>query len=172
MKEEDPHDMPEPLGKPVIISAFVDANHAGNVVTRRSHTGIFIFLNNALIIAFSKKQNTVESATFGSELVGQRMLRDLIVGLRIKLKCFGIPIEGPTNVFSDNEAVYKNVSNPTSTLTKKHNAINYHICREAVAAGITRHAKEDTETNIADALSKLMPYSKKQQLIGGLLYDY
>ncbi len=34
MKEEDPHDMPEPLGKPVIISVFVDANHAGKVVTR------------------------------------------------------------------------------------------------------------------------------------------
>ena len=96
----------------------------------------------------------------------------MVVGLRIKCKCFGIPIEGPTNVFSDNEAVYKNVSNPTSTLAKKHNAINYHICREAVAAGIMRHAKEDTETNIADALSKLMPYSKKQDLIGGLQYDY
>ena len=32
--------MPEPLGNPVTISAFVDANHAGNVVARNSHTGI------------------------------------------------------------------------------------------------------------------------------------
>ena len=46
------------------------ANHAGNVVTRRSHTGIIIFVQNAPIIWFSKSAEwTVESATFGSELV-------------------------------------------------------------------------------------------------------
>ena len=75
-------------------------------------------------------------------------------------------------MFCDNEAVYKNTSNPESTLTKKHNSINYHICREAVAAGIMRVAKEDTETNIADALTKILPYSRKQQLLGPLLWDY
>jgi hypothetical protein len=42
--------MPEPLGKPVDISCFVDANHAGNVITRRSHTGILIFVQNAPIM--------------------------------------------------------------------------------------------------------------------------
>ena len=67
--EEDPPGMPEPLGQPVMQSAFVDSDHAGNVVTRRSHTGYFIFLNNAMIVSFSKRQNTVESSTYGSELV-------------------------------------------------------------------------------------------------------
>ena len=67
--EELPARMPEPLGSPVTISAFVDANHAGNVVTRRSHTGIVIFVQNAPIIWFSKRQNTVESASFGSDFV-------------------------------------------------------------------------------------------------------
>ena len=38
--EEDPPGMPEPLGKPVLQSVFVDSDHASNVVTRRSHTGI------------------------------------------------------------------------------------------------------------------------------------
>ena len=42
--------MPEPLGHAVSIHAFVDANHAGNVVTRRSHSGIIIFVNNAPIL--------------------------------------------------------------------------------------------------------------------------
>lgn len=170
--EEDPPNMPEPLGNPVTMHCFVDANHAGNKVTRRSHTGIIIMLNNSFISAFSKRQNTVESSTFGSELVAMRVARDLISALRIKLKCFGIPISGPSNMYCDNEAVYKNTSNPESTLTKKHNSINYHICREAVAAGIMRVAKEDTETNLADALTKVLPYSRKMQLLGTLLYDY
>jgi hypothetical protein len=33
VKEQMPMNMPEPRGKPITISAFVDANHAGNVVT-------------------------------------------------------------------------------------------------------------------------------------------
>ena len=54
IKEEVPPDAPKPLGEFVKISGYVDSNHAGNVVTRRSHTGIFIFLNNALITVCSK----------------------------------------------------------------------------------------------------------------------
>ena len=76
------------------MSAFVDANHAGNVVTRRLHTGIIIYVCNAVIIWYSKRQNTVEVATFGSEFVALRICKELIVGLRYKLRMFGVPIEG------------------------------------------------------------------------------
>ena len=156
--------MPEPRGHPVNISAFVDANHAGNVVMRRSHTGIFIFVQNAPIIWFSKKQNTVEAATFGSEFVALRICKEMIVALRYKLRMFGVPIEGPANVFCDNRGVVKNVSIPESTLMKKHNAINYHAVREAVAAGIMRVGKEDGTTNLADLLTKVMTGQKRWDL--------
>jgi hypothetical protein len=128
--------MPEPRGHPVTISAFIDANHAGNVITRRSHSSIFLFVQNAPIIWFSKRQNTVEAATFGSEVVAQWICKELIVALRYKLRMFRILIDGPANVFCDNRGVVKNASIPESTLTKKHNAIiNYHAVREAAAAG-------------------------------------
>ncbi|KAI2489324.1 Reverse transcriptase (RNA-dependent DNA polymerase) [Fragilaria crotonensis] len=48
-----PPKMPEPLGHPVNIYTFVDANHAGNVVTRRSHTGILLFVQNSPILWLS-----------------------------------------------------------------------------------------------------------------------
>jgi hypothetical protein len=48
---------------------------------------------------------------------------------------FGIPIDGPTNVYCDNEAVTKNSIFLESTLKKKHNSIAYHRTQEAVAAG-------------------------------------
>jgi hypothetical protein len=47
VKELLPPKMPEPLGKPVEIHCFVDADHAGNLATRCSHTGIIIFLNKS-----------------------------------------------------------------------------------------------------------------------------
>ena len=81
--------MPDPLGAPVKMLAFMDSDHAGNVVTRRSHSGYFVFIQNALMYSFSKKQNTVEASTYGSELVATRQLRDKIVELRLKCKSVG-----------------------------------------------------------------------------------
>ena len=163
--------MPVPLGNAVNMACFADADHAGNKVTRRSHTGIMIFLQNAPILAFSKRQNTCESSSYGSELVAMRVARDLVSALRIKLKCFGIPIVGPCSMFCDNMAVVKNTSIPESVLAKKHNAINYHIIREAVAAGIIRIGKEDTDTNIADAFTKLMDFSRKFKLLRPFMWE-
>jgi hypothetical protein len=50
---------------------------------------------------------------------------ELIEALRYKLRMFRVPIEGPTNVFCDNEAVCKNTTRSESTLTQKHHSIAY-----------------------------------------------
>ena len=55
VEEELPPNMPDPRGRNVSINSFVDANHAGNVVTRRSHTGTIMFIQNTQFIWFSKK---------------------------------------------------------------------------------------------------------------------
>jgi len=67
---------------------------------------------------------------------------------------FGIPIDGPTNVYCDNASVVTNAQIPESTLKRKHNSIAYHRVREAAAAGTIRVTKESNETNIADMLTK------------------
>jgi hypothetical protein len=132
--------------------------------------GILIFVNRAPIVWLSKRTNTVESSTFGSEIVALRNAVDLIESLRYKLRMFGVPIEGPTNVFCDNEAVTKNCSTPESTLKKKHHSINYHRNREAVAAKTIRIAKEDSETNLADVFTKIMPAFKRNGLLDKFMY--
>ena len=67
---------------------------------------------------------------------------------------FGIPVEGPTNVFCDNRGVVLNSSRPVSNFKKKNNSIKYHLVREAAAAGILRAVKEDGTTNLVDLLTK------------------
>jgi hypothetical protein len=161
VQEELPPKMPKPWGQRETISAFVDANHARNKVTRCSHTGIIIYVQNALILWYSKRQNTVEGATFRSEMVALWICKELIVAICYKLRMFGVEIDGPVNGFCDNHGVVKNVSIPESTLMKKHNAINYHAVREAVAAGILRVGKEDGETNLADLLTKVVTGQKR-----------
>ena len=157
-----------PLGNAVSIHAFVDANHAGNVVARRSHSGVVTFVDNAPIIWFSKRQNTVESSTFGSELVAMRICRDLIVALRYKLRMFGLNLQGPAYTYCDNAGVVKNVSIPESVLHKRHNAISCHVIRESVAAKTMVVGKEDTMWNLADILTKVMPGERRNLLCGSL----
>jgi hypothetical protein len=63
--EAVPRNAPEALGNSVTTTCFVDADHAGCRVTRRSQTGLIIYMNKAPIFWFSKWQNTVESSLLG-----------------------------------------------------------------------------------------------------------
>ena len=161
-KEELSPNMPTPRGKPVQINCFVDADHAGDVISRRSHTGILLYVNRAPVMWFSKRQNTVETSTFGSEFIAMKIATEMIEGLRYKLRMFGVPIDGPANVFGDNQSVITNASVPESPLKKKHVAICYHRFREACASGTMRIAKEDNETNLADILTKNLPIPRNK----------
>ena len=91
---------------------FVDANNTGDNTTRISITGILIFCNRAPIIWNIKRQNGVETSTFGSEFTAMKNSVELIAALRYRLRMFGVPIDGSTDIFCDNEAVYKNASMP------------------------------------------------------------
>ena len=165
-----PPNCPDARGNSVTTTCFVDADHAACRVTRRSHTGVIIYVNRAPIIWFSKRQNTVESSTFGSEFIAMRISIELVEALRYKLWMMGVPIDGSTNVFCDNEAVVKNSTVPESTLKKKHNAISYHRTREAQASGTIRIAKEPGTTNLADLFTKLLPGPRLRELSKRILW--
>ena len=169
-KEPVPGDMPAPRGQTVSTHCFVDSDHAANTVTRRSQTGLLLFVNRAPVTWFSKRQNTVEMSTFGSEFITMKTAVEHIEALCYKLWMFGIPIEGPTNVFCNNEAVFKNTSIPDSTLKKKHTSICYHRAREAVAACTMRVAKEGTATNLADLFTKPLTDSRRAFLLDRFTY--
>ena len=93
-----------------------------------------------------------------------------VEALRYKLRMMGIPVNGATNVFCDNEAVFTNTTKPESTLKKKHNAIAYHRTREAQAAGIIRVAWERGTSNLADLFTKLLPGPTLRKLCGHILW--
>jgi hypothetical protein len=163
-----PPNMPQPRGKSVMVSCYVDADHAGCRVTCHSHTGILILVNHAPVLWLSKRQNMVETSTFGSEFIALNMALEMVERLRYKLRMLGVPMEGATNVFCDNESVVKNSSRPDLTLKKHHNAIAYHCCRKAQVAGIIRIAFEPSEINLAN--SKLLAAPQLKQLCQMILW--
>ena len=167
-----PHRMPAPRGQTVATTAFVDASHGANKVTRKSHTGFVLFLNRAPIVWYRKRQQTVETSAFSAEFIALKACLEAIEHLRFKLRCFGVPMpQGePTHVFCDNESVVKNTTNVESTLNKKHSSVAYHHCRWSVAAGVITLAHIRTYDNIADCFTKRLPSSIRNHLFGAWTY--
>ena len=117
-----------------------------------------------------RRQNTVETSTFGSVFVAARIAVEMVEGLQYKLRMMGVQVDGPTNVFCDDAAVVMNTTKPESPLKKKHNAIAYHLVREAQAAGVIQIAKEDGETNLADVLTKSLPGPQLRIMMSFILW--
>ena len=67
--KEIPLDSPVPKGNPVQMTTYCHANLLHDIVTGRSVTGILPLFNQTPIEWFSKWQNQVESATYGSEFM-------------------------------------------------------------------------------------------------------
>ncbi|KAL7570518.1 hypothetical protein ACA910_004294 [Epithemia clementina (nom. ined.)] len=86
VKEVIPEDIPEPKGKPVVTTSYVDANLYHDVVTGKAVTAILHLLNQTPIDWYSKKQGTVETATFGSEFSAAKTATDQFVDLRNTLR--------------------------------------------------------------------------------------
>ena len=162
-KEELPPNMPEPRGLGFVMSAKVDADHASDSTTRRSRTGFLVYLNSALIYWSSKKQNSVESSSFGSEFIAMKQCCEYVRGLRYKLRMMGIPCDDPTYIHGDNQSVLANTTIPDSTLKKKSQSIAYHFVREGVARNEWRTAYVKTNDNEADLLTKLLPSGDKRK---------
>ena len=90
----------------------------------------------------------------------------MLIGLRYKLRMFGVPLDGPCNVFCDNGAVTKSSMNAETTLKKKHISISYHQAREAVAGGILLIFYEKTRSNHADLFTKVLNHIDRKRLMG------
>ena len=155
--------MPESRGLGFIMCAKVDADHASDTMMRRSRTGFLVYLNCAPIYWWSKKQNSVESSSFGSEFIAMKQCCEYVRGLRYKLQMMGIPCEDPTFIFGDNQSVLANTTIPDSTLKKKSQSIAYHFVREGAARDEWRTAYVNTHENEADLLTKQLPFGEKRK---------
>ena len=122
-------------------------------------TGIIHFLNGTPIDFFSKKQSTVETATYGSEYIAARTAMEQVIELRITLRYLGVPILGSSKMFGDNDSVVNSLMRTDAKLHKRHMALSFHRVRECIAANICRFYFIPGPRNPADILSKHWEYS-------------
>jgi hypothetical protein len=56
------------------------------------------------------------------------------ISIRYMLRCLGVPVTKPTNLYGDNFGIIQSATIPDGELKKKHIAISYHYVREAIAS--------------------------------------
>ena len=170
--EDIPPNAPACRGFGFKIRAFVDSDHAGDSVTRRSRTGFIVFLNNAPIYWTSKKQGSIETSSFASEFIAMKTCCEYIRGLRYKLRMMGIPCDFPAFVYGDNQSVLANSTKPFSVLKKKSCSIAYHFVREGVAKNEWRTTYISTHDNLADLLTKALAGGQKRTKFTGMVLHH
>ena len=102
---------------------------------------------------YSKKQVTVETATYGSESVVAKTATEQIMEIRQTLRYLGAPI-GFNPFYLDNRSVVTSAMLPHSTLTKHHNILAFHRVMEAIAAKLMAFYWIQSAYNLSDMLSK------------------
>ena len=170
IKEQIPKDCPKPLGKYVTLTHYVDANLMHCLLTGRSVTGILHFLNKTPMDWYTKKQSTVETATYGSEFVAARTCVEQIIDLRLTLRYLGVPIRERSYMFGDNGSVVDSSMHINAKLHKRHTMLSFHRVREAVASGMVLFSHIPGQLNPADILSKHWGYANVWTQLRCLLF--
>ena len=118
----------------------------------------------------SKRQKTVETSTYGSELVAAKQAVELILEYRYKLRMMGANMEESALMLGDNKSVVLNTTMPSSVLKKKHCAVSYHKIREMIACKVLRFASISSEMNYADVLTKPLSKPAFNNIVRPLLF--
>ena len=141
-----------------------------DIVTGRSVTGILHLVNKTPVDWFSKKQPTVETATYGSEFVAGRTCVEQVIDLRCTLRYLGVPIRKKSYMFGDNESMVNSSTQVHAKLHKRHTILSFHRVREAVASGMIALHYMSGDINPADILSKHWGYSQVWTRLKTLLF--
>jgi hypothetical protein len=87
-----------------------------------------------------------------------RTATEQIIDLRYTLRMMGIPIDGPSWMFRDNQSLITSSTIPESTLNKRQNAL-------FIAANITYFIRVEGKYNPSDLLTKILSWTNFWPLI-------
>ena len=135
------------------ISAFTDADYAGDIETRRSTTGFFILIGNSPTSWCSKLQHCISTSTAESEYYSlSECCKDcmwymnLLNELKFKIKNFEINIDKKVAIYY--------VKNQSISLKTKHMNIRVHYIRKLIKNEKIKLNYVKLQYNLQDGFTK------------------
>ncbi|KAK4384698.1 Retrovirus-related Pol polyprotein from transposon RE1 [Sesamum angolense] len=139
-----------------LIAGLFDADWASCIDSRRSLTGLCVFLGR-LSFWKTKKQPTVSRSSAEAEY---RSLASTICELRwisYLLQDFQVHVQTPIPLFCDNQAVVHITANPIFHERTKHLEIDCHLVREKYKEGFVLPSHISGKQQLADIFTKCLP---------------
>jgi hypothetical protein len=131
-----------------------DADHAGDLSTRRSTTGYVFTFGGAAISWCSRLQATVALSSTEAEYMAVTDATCELLHLLQLFKDLQRPQQLPVVVFEDNQSAIHLATNHSLRKRTKHIDVRYHFIRERVAAGVLKLEYQPTKEQLADGLTK------------------
>jgi len=94
--EQKDDKLPMPLFDELAISAYVDSDHAHDKVSRRSITGIIIFVGGGFALA--RRQGAIERSTYSAEFMAMKTAVEEVMSVRYMLRCLGVKVTRPVPI--------------------------------------------------------------------------
>ena len=144
-------------GKPLFY--YVDSDFLPNYGTsfdnRRSTTGYCSYLAGACVAHCSRRQTTIATSTAHAEYLAAFECGREAIRIRVLLQDMGLPQQGATTIFEDNETCIRMSEADSSTPRTQYIDVRYHWLREAVVHDKSlRLVHCSTTEMVADVLTK------------------
>jgi hypothetical protein len=138
----------------VEVKSFSDADWAQDKDSRKSRTGLVIYINGSPAIWLSKKQATHALSSCEAELIAITEAIKELLWLRNFLTELKVEFTDPIDLFIDNQAAIALSRDPVNHSASKHIELRYWFILEAISNGFIRPVYVPTGENIADLFTK------------------
>jgi hypothetical protein len=142
---------------PLTLSAFTDADWAGDPDDKRSTSGLLVYLGPNPITWSAKKQLTMSRSSTESEYRALALASAQLCWFRTLLKDLGVFISAAPILWCDNISALAIASNPVFHARTKHIEVDFHFVRERVLRKDLAVKFVSTLDQLADIFTKSLP---------------
>ncbi|GKC63407.1 hypothetical protein Tco_1096005 [Tanacetum coccineum] len=146
------------------LTAFLDADHAGCLDTRKRTFEGIQFLGKKLVSWMSKKQDCTAMSTAESEYVALSASCAQVMWMRTQLKDYGFDYNN-ISFYYDSQSAIAISCNPVQYSRTKHINVSYHFIKEHVECGIIELYFVKTEYQLADMFTKALSQDRFEYLV-------
>ncbi|KAJ9548100.1 hypothetical protein OSB04_020643 [Centaurea solstitialis] len=149
------------------LVAFLDADHGGCQLDRKSTSGHVQFLGDKLVSWGSKKQHCVSTSTAEAEYVAAASCCSQVLWMRTQLRDYGYNFNH-IPIYCDSKSAIAITCNPVQHTRTKHIDIRYHFIKDHIERGTIELYFVNTEYQLADLFTKPLDEKRFNFLISKL----